>query len=701
MKPGAENPDSPLPGDRDRPVRLRLLGPFALMHRDRALPIATKKNRALLAILALSPRLQATRAQVCNLLWGDRGEEQARSSLRQSLAVLRKELGEAEPLVLRTRDDVVGLAAENLEIDAVDILGLSAAADVRALRRGASFYRGELLADTSVANAAFEDWLAAERRRIGDHAVLLFDALSAAETGAPKVEAAKRLVALDALREASHRALMRAYAEAGETALALQQFDACRALLKAEFGVEPAAETAALRREIAGSAVALKAAALPKRPRDSGGKPSIAVLPFANRSGRAEQDFFSDGITEDIITDLSNVSGLFVLSRNLVFAYKGKAIDLAQVAQDLGVSHVVEGSVRQAGRRVRISAQLIEGATGGHLWAARYDRDLTDVFAVQDEITRTVVEQLKVKLLPEEKKAIERVATKNIEAYTVYLRGREFFHLRTRSSYRSARQMFAQAIALDPHYARAHASLAICESKLYSKFGVATSVEEILATADKAIDIDPELAEAHAARGFALKTQGRRAEALVAFERALALDPVSFEANEFQAEFHFQDGEYERAAAFYLRMMEIQPTDYRSPFALQMIYQSLGREEEAERYARIGLARAEEEIRLHPDSNLPLELGAPALAALGERDRALEWITRALEIDPDDNITRYNAACTYAVLGQKDRALDVLEQWARHAGADEILWFRNDPDFDTIKDEPRYRRLVEGGGAGN
>ena len=151
-------------------------------------------------------------------------------------------------------------------------------------------------------------------------------------------------------------------------------------------------------------------------------------------SNDPEQEFFSDGITEDIITDLSKVSGLFVLGRNTVFTYKGKAVNLEQIAKQLGVAYVVEGSVRKAGNRVRINAQLIEGATGGHIWADRYDRDLTDIFAIQDEITKTIVEQLKVKLLPEEKKAIEQAPTDNVEAYTHYLRGRQFLHTATKSS---------------------------------------------------------------------------------------------------------------------------------------------------------------------------------------------------------------------------------------------------------------------------
>jgi len=430
-------------------------------------------------------------------------------------------------------------------------------------------------------------------------------------------------------------------------------------------------------------------------PRLRAEKPSIAVLPFTNMSGDPDQDYFSDGITEDIITDLSNVSRLFVLGRNTVFTYKGKAVNLERAARELGVSYLVEGSVRQAGHRVRINAQLIEGATGGHLWAARYDRELTDVFAVQDEITRTIVDQLKIRLLPEERRAIEQPPTESIEAYTYYLRGREYFHLRSRSSYGAARQMFAKAIELDSRYARAYAALAICDSKLHSKFGLATAAEDILVTAGKAIEFDPSLAEAHAARGFALKSQGRRGEALVAFERALQLDPNCYEANDFQGEFCFQDGDFERAATFYLRVMEIRPGDYRSPFALQMIFQSLGRMDEAKTYARIGLKSAEEEINAHPESNLPLELGAAALAALGERERATDWISRALAIDPEDNVTSYNAACAYSLLGQHDRALDLLERWFWRVGSDEKLWFKNDSDFAPLKQYPRYQRLIQ------
>jgi adenylate cyclase len=184
-------------------------------------------------------------------------------------------------------------------------------------------------------------------------------------------------------------------------------------------------------------------------PIDFSDKPSVAVLPFSNMSSDTEQEFFSDGITEDIITDLSKVSGLSVLSRNTVFTLKGKALNLENVARQLGVSYLVEGSVRKAGSRVRITAQLIEGATDRHIWADRYDRDLTDIFALQDEITRTIVRQLKVKLLPEEKKVIGQVQTDSADAYTAYLRGADLLRNQTKSSLLRAHQLFARAVELD------------------------------------------------------------------------------------------------------------------------------------------------------------------------------------------------------------------------------------------------------------
>ena len=424
-------------------------------------------------------------------------------------------------------------------------------------------------------------------------------------------------------------------------------------------------------------------------------KPSLAVLPFANLSNDPEQEFFSDGITEDIITDLSNVSGLFVLSRNTVFAYKGKAQNVERVARELGVGNIVEGSVRKSGNRVRINAELIEGATDGHLWAARYDRELIDIFDVQDEIAKAIVGQLKVKLLPEEKRAIEQAPTENVEAYTHYLRGREYYHIASKANHLMAKQNFARAIELDPNYARAYAGIAVCDSRLRSHYGVDIPVEDILVNTNKALAIDPNLAEAYATKGFALAVGDRRTEAVAAFEQALVRDPDCYEANRYFAEFCVTEGQFELAARHFMRALEIKPTDCVSPIMLVNVFRSLGQQEQAQSYARIGIRKAEEELKLHPENANVACLGAIVLAFLGERDQALEWLAHSLATDPNDINIQYNAACTYSQLGEIERAIDVLEAWVPQVGVEMKLWFENDSDLDPIRTHPRYINLVE------
>ena len=424
-------------------------------------------------------------------------------------------------------------------------------------------------------------------------------------------------------------------------------------------------------------------------------KPSVAVLPFANLSNDPEQEFFSDGVTEDIITDLSNVSGLFVLSRNTVFAYKNRARTLERIAQELGVAYVVQGSVRKSGNRVRINAELIEGATDGHLWAARYDRDISDIFAVQDEITTTIVEQLKVNLLPDERKAIEQTPTVNVEAYTHFLRGREYYHIASKANHLMARQNFARAIELDSSYARAYAGIAVCDVRLQSSYGFAISLEGILATAEKALAIDPSLAEARAARAFVLALGDRRAEADWEFQEAIALDPDCHEANRYYAEFCVTQGMFEAAARHFIRALEIKPGDYGAPIMLVSVFRSLGQLDKAESYARLGVSKAEEELRLHPENANCACLGATVLAFLGERDAAMHWLARSLETDPGDTNIQYNAACTYALLGEIDRSVEVLERWISQVGAEMRLWFKNDSDLDGIRKHPRYADLVK------
>jgi adenylate cyclase len=424
-------------------------------------------------------------------------------------------------------------------------------------------------------------------------------------------------------------------------------------------------------------------------------RPSIAVLPFNNMSGDAEQEYFSDGITEDIITDLSNISGLFVVARHTAFTYKNKPVKVQQVGQDLGVAFILEGSVRKAGARVRVTGQLIRSKDGGHVWAERFDRDLTDIFAIQDEITHAIVEQLKVKLLPQEKKSIDQVPTENIEAYTYYLRGRDFLHRRSKHYLQLARRMFTRAVELDPNYARAYAGMADCDSYLYMTYHVNVAMEGILATTEKALALDPKLAEAHASRGVALSAGQRYEEAQAEFDEAIALNPESFEAHYFYARSNFAQGKIEQAIALFERAAKIRPDDYQIPCLLVGIYKSHGREQDAKDAARRGSELAERELARHPEDSRPAQLGAGALLELGEKQRAREWTARAMAIDPDDPVAQYNAACSYSRLGDTDLALDLLERCLPNLGHEKVNWSKYDSELDPVRSNPRYQKIME------
>jgi adenylate cyclase len=379
-----------------------------------------------------------------------------------------------------------------------------------------------------------------------------------------------------------------------------------------------------------------------------------------------------------------------------VFTYKGKAVKVQQIGRDLGVAFVLEGSVRKAGQRVRVTGQLINCKDGGHIWAERFDRDLIDIFAIQDEITHAIVEQLKIKLLPQERTAIGQTKTDNVEAYTYYLRGREFFYRHSKHFFVLARRMFEKAVELDPRYARAHAGIADCDSFLflhYNDAGIRT--EDILARTEIALALDNTVAEAHASRGVALSAANRYQEALQEFQQAIALDPNSYDAHYLAARAYFSHGEIERAAKHFERAAEIRPHDYQCPCLLINVYRSLGRHRESLEAARTGVKLAEKELARHPEDPRPAHLGIAALIELGETDRARDWIARALAIDPDDPVTQYNVACGYTKLGEIELALDLLERSIKRSGPERRAWVKQDSDFDALRSHLRYRKMIE------
>src|SRR5204862_4152300 len=307
---------------------------------------------------------------------------------------------------------------------------------------------------------------------------------------------------------------------------------------------------------------------------------AICVLPFANMSGDAEQEYFSDGISEDIITDLSKVSALHVVSRNTAFTFKGKPVDVRQVAGQLNVSHILEGSVRKAAGRVRITAQLIDGSNDSHVWAERYDRDLNDIFALQDEISRAIVDALKVKRLPEEKKAIERRGTENVDAYNLYLMARESYTTGFEGDGRRNEtiiRLCRRAVEIDPNYAEAWALIAMAEMLLRSNSS--GGGDGGLAAAERALELNADLAEAHAVKARILSEEKRDEEASREIETALRLDPESHQVNKCAAMLIFRQQRLEEAIRYFEKAMALEEADFGSSGMLITSYTALGNRE--------------------------------------------------------------------------------------------------------------------------
>ncbi len=419
---------------------------------------------------------------------------------------------------------------------------------------------------------------------------------------------------------------------------------------------------------------------------------TIAVLPFANMSGDPEQEYFSDGITEDIITNLSKISALGVLARNTSFQFKGRSVDVPQIARQLKASHVLEGSVRKAGGRVRITAQLIDGATGEHVWAERYDRDLSDIFAVQDEMSETIVAVLKLKLLPAEKAVIEARTTTNPQTYKLYLMARHYSIMGSQRHRPIIVRICRRAVELDPGYAPAWAlmSIALAMGRMMTN-RPDQSPEE---TARRAIALDPNLAEAHAALGRALAGDGQYEQAMVALTRALQLDPDSYEAHAAAARCAIAQNRVRDALVHLEKAAAVQPTDY---WALGMSifgYNQIGDAEGARSAARRTLDRVTAVIAVEPDHGNALSFGVGALFDLGESERAEEWIERALLMDPDNSNMRYNIACALTNADQHDRAIDMLEKELLVIQPEGLRWFKHDPDLDPLRDNPRFKAAI-------
>jgi non-specific serine/threonine protein kinase len=441
-----------------------------------------------------------------------------------------------------------------------------------------------------------------------------------------------------------------------------------------------------LRRDLASGAV-------PVQRKEPGN--SIGVLAFADLSPGRDQEYFCEGLAEELLNALNRLEGLRVASRTSAFALKNKDLDIHQVGTRLGVASILEGSVRKAGDRIRVSAQLIDTKNGYHIWSDQYDRNLEDIFDIQEEIAHSIVQALKVKLAHTEAKALENAPTRSVEAFDNYLRGRQFFYRSKRESILLALEMFSRAIEKDSNYALAFAGKADCHSYLYMYFEHQQHhLKKALETSEQSLTLDPHLAEAHAARGLAVSLNQEYEDAEREFEYAILLNQQLFEAYYFYARTCFSQGKLKKAANLYLQASQVNPHDFQALNLLGFTYRCLKLHDKAEdAYAR-GLRRVEKHLELNPNDARALYLGAEALLAMGKKERAALWAGRALSLDPGDPYLSYGLACFNSRLGEKAKALEYFEM-ALDSGFAHREWIENDSDLDPIRNHPRFEELLE------
>ncbi len=424
-------------------------------------------------------------------------------------------------------------------------------------------------------------------------------------------------------------------------------------------------------------------------------RPSIAVLPFVDMSPEQDQGYFCEGVAEEILNALTKIKQLNVAARSLSFQFKDGAGDIRSIGEELVVKSVLEGSVRKSKNRLRVTAQLINTIDGYHLWSKSFDEEIKDVFAIQDEIAKCIAEALLQSLTPTEQLAVRTTSSANISAYEYYLRGRQFFKRFRKVDIEYALQMFRQAIEIDPKFAFAWAGYADCYSFLIMYVDPqSTYREESTKASERALQLSPVLAEAHASRGLSYLVCDQFESAEAEFKASIELNPSLFEAYYYYARTQFHRGELEMAAELFKQAAEVDPTDYQSRCLRVQILRGLDRIEDAVKEARAAIAVIKKRLEWHPDDARAFHLGAGSLILTGDIKLAKRWLERAIEIAPDDSVVLYNVACNMATLGEHEKSLDYLERAVKH-GTVSSAWMRNDEDLASLHNDARFNDLLQ------
>ncbi|HTR87213.1 MAG TPA: BTAD domain-containing putative transcriptional regulator [Reyranella sp.] len=624
--------------DRDRPaaeavLRLTTLGRFDLAGPAGSIKLGSKKLCALLAYLACTAPAPQSREKLMTLLWGSHFEAQARQNLRQSLSRLRRAVG---PDVLEGNDEQVALRPGAVVCDAVELAGTGD------LARAADLYRGPFLADVTVEEPEWTEWQRERRTRLeaqalAAHLKLARKALDAErpDEALARAEAASRI---DELSEEACRLAMRALAAGGRRAEALRRYNRFAETLKKELGVGTDAATSALAAELRTAEAGLRPLPRPELP----ARPSIAVLPFANLSGDAAEDYFVDGVVEDLIVALSRLRWLFVIARNSSFTYKNRTVDIREVGRELGVRYILQGSIRVSGTRVRIAAQLVEAESGANVWVDSFDRELGDIFALQDAITTHIVVALEPNLRSAEIARVRGKPTQSLDAYDLYLQALSELYTVTEQGYARAEARLRRSIALDPNYVDALVALGECRIRLWLIGAIPLDEipavkTEIYALARRAVVADPESGIANAAEAYALVyTSERFDEAMEAAGRALAAHPNSVRVCFLASAAYTHSGEDAKALPWLEHCLRLDPRDPRRFFTfngLAMNHFFARRFEEAERWSLRALSEM-------PTFTFARRLHAASLAHLGRLEEARADVRALLEVQPNSTLTR-------------------------------------------------------------